>query len=344
MQSKDSEMRLEQRILAFDQLGKKIKKLSQEEFEELAWRVENNNSWFTADHTKLALNGLIEFLNKSDLEKWIANYPFKEPLKAKEVGILMAGNIPAVGFHDLLCVLLTGHQAAVKLSASDSYFIKWLVKELIEIEPAFEKMISFEEMLKAKDAYIATGSDNSARYFEYYFGKYPSIIRKNRTSVGVLNGAETVGDFIALGNDIFQYFGLGCRNVSKIYVPTKEVLIKFFDAIEGFQILSSNHKYINNYDYNKSIYLVNGEDHLDNGFLLLKESKDLVSPISVLFYEVYENIASLEVTLDQIKDKIQCIVSKDAWFERSFSFGQAQCPALDDYADGVDTLDFLINL
>lgn len=344
MRAKDSEMTLEQRILAFDQLGKKINNLSQADFEDLAWRVENNNSWFTAEHTKSALNGLTEFLNKSDLELWIAKYPFKEPNKAKDVGILMAGNIPAVGFHDLLCVLITGHRAAVKLSSSDSYLIKWLVKELIVIEPEFEKMISFEEMLKAKDAYIATGGDNSARYFEYYFGKYPSIIRKNRTSIGILNGTEKEEDFVALGIDIFQYFGLGCRNVSKIYVPNKELLIKFLDAIQGFQILSSNHKYINNYDYNKSIYLVNGEEHLDNGFLLLKESKELVSPISVLFYEVYENVESLALGLSDINEKIQCIVSKDAWFEGSFSFGQAQCPALEDYADGIDTVDFLINL
>lgn len=344
MRAKDSEMTLEQRILAFDQLGKKINSLSQADFEDLAWRVENNNSWFTADHTKSALNGLTQFLNEADLEAWISKYPFKEPSKAKEVGILMAGNIPAVGFHDLLCVLITGHRAAVKLSSSDTFLMKWLVNQLIEIEPEFEKMISFEEMLKAKDAYIATGSDNSARYFEYYFGKYPSIIRKNRTSIGVLNGLEKEEDFVALGNDIFQYFGLGCRNVSKIYVPNKELLVKFFDAIQGFQILSSNHKYINNYDYNKSIYLVNGEDHLDNGFLLLRESKDLVSPISVLFYEVYENENTLKLALSEIKEKIQCVVSKDAWFEQSFGFGQAQCPALEDYADGVDTIDFLINL
>ncbi|WP_041779344.1 acyl-CoA reductase [Belliella baltica] len=337
-------MTVEQRILAFDHLGKKINGLSQVDFEDLAWRVENNNNWFTPDHTKSALNGLSEFLNKSNLEKWIAKYPFEEPKNAKEIGILMAGNIPAVGFHDLLCVLITGHRAAVKLSSSDTYLMKWLVKELIEIEPEFDSMISFEEMLKAKDAYIATGSDNSARYFEYYFGKYPSIIRKNRTSIGILDGTEKEEDFVALGQDIFQYFGLGCRNVSKIYVPNKELLIKFLDAIEGFQILSSNHKYINNYDYNKSIYLVNGEEHLDNGFLLLKESKELVSPISVLFYEVYENVESLKSELNEINEKIQCVVSKNAWFEGSSDFGQAQCPALEDYADGVDTVEFLINL
>ena len=344
MRFKDSEMTLEERILAFDQLGKRIINLKSEEFESLAWRVENNNSWFTAEHTKSALDGLVIFLDLENLRNWLKNYPIEEISQPKQVGILMAGNIPAVGFHDLLCVLISGHIASVKLSSSDSVLIKWLTNELISIQPAFENFISFEEMLKQKDAYIATGSDNSARYFNYYFGKYPSIIRKNRTSIAVLNGNEKAQDFVALARDIFQYFGLGCRNVSKIYVPNKSVLIDFLDAIDGFQILASNHKYINNYDYNKSIYLVNGEDHLDNGFLLLKESKDLVSPISVLYFEIYESIDSLNSDLSVLNDKIQCIVSKDAWYFGSTGFGMAQNPSLDDYADGIDTLQFLVEL
>ncbi|MCH7397095.1 acyl-CoA reductase [Belliella sp. DSM 107340] len=337
-------MTLEERILAFDQLGKKIINLKSDEFEALAWRVENNNSWFTSEHTKSALEGLVIFLNLENLRNWVKNYSIEEILQPKQIGILMAGNIPAVGFHDLLCVLISGHIASVKLSSSDSVLIKWLTNELISIQPLFEDFIRFEEMLKQKDAYIATGSDNSARYFNYYFGKYPSIIRKNRTSIGILNGNEKTEDFVALAKDIFQYFGLGCRNVSKIYVPNKSVLIDFLDAINGFQIIASNHKYINNYDYNKSIYLVNGEDHLDNGFLLLKESKDLVSPISVLYFEIYESIGSLSSDLSIIKDKIQCIVSKDEWYFGSTGFGLAQNPNLEDYADGIDTLQFLVEL
>ncbi|MCH7415654.1 acyl-CoA reductase [Belliella sp. R4-6] len=337
-------MTLEERILAFDQLGKRIINLESQEFEALAWRVENNNSWFTAEHTKSALDGLVVFLDLENLHKWLQKYPIDEIQSQKEVGILMAGNIPAVGFHDFLCVLISGHKAAVKLSSSDSVLIKWLANELIAIQPLFENFISFEEMLKHKDAYIATGSDNSARYFNYYFGKYPSIIRKNRTSIAVLDGSEKTEDFVALAKDIFQYFGLGCRNVSKIYVPNKNILIDFLDAIDGFQIIASNHKYINNYDYNKSIYLVNGEHHLDNGFLLLKESKDLVSPISVLYFEIYDNLDSLNSDLSLIKDKIQCIVSKDAWYLGSSGFGKAQNPDLDDYADGIDTLKFLTEL
>ncbi|MFD2035258.1 acyl-CoA reductase [Belliella marina] len=337
-------MTLEERILAFVQLGKLISSLNSDEFDALAWRVENNNSWFTPEHTKSALNGLEVFLDEKKLREWTAKYTINENASPKEIGILMAGNIPAVGFHDLLCVLIVGHKASVKLSTSDTVLIQWLANELVAIQPEFGKLISFEEMLKGKDAYIATGSDNSARYFNYYFGKYPSIIRKNRTSIGILDGKESPADFVSLAKDIFQYFGLGCRNVSKIYVPHKEVLVKFLDAIDGFQILASNHKYINNYDYNKSIYLVNGEEHLDNGFLLLRQSKDLVSPISVVYYETYDSLESLENEISTISEKIQCIVSKDAWYAGSSGFGLAQTPALDDYADGIDTLEFLIGL
>ncbi|SNR94262.1 Acyl-CoA reductase (LuxC) [Belliella buryatensis] len=337
-------MTLSERIDAFVQLGEIIKNLSNEKFESLAWRVENNNSWFTPDHTKLALNGLELFLERAALETWTDQYNIDSKLMTKEIGVLMAGNIPAVGFHDLLAVLITGHKAAVKLSSADTVLIKWLVNELIHIDERFNDLISFEEMLKAKDAYIATGSNNSARYFNYYFGKYPSIIRKNRTSVAVLKGDETAADFVRLGNDIFQYFGLGCRNVSKLFIPNKQILQSMLDAMEGFHILSSNHKYINNYDYNKSIYLINGEDHLDNGFLILKESQDLVSPISVVYFELYEDLATLQNHFNKLKDNIQCVLSSDAWFENSIPFGQAQCPKLDDYADGVDTIQFLLGL
>ncbi|MCH7402992.1 acyl-CoA reductase [Belliella kenyensis] len=337
-------MTLEERIFAFDHLGKRLSNLSDGEFDDLAWRVENNNSWFTKDHTKSAIEALCSFLELESLKNWVAKYTWIHEGAPKNIGILMAGNVPGVGFHDLLSVLITGHQAAVKLSSSDSVLIKWLTSELIEIEPRFEKLVRFEEMLKGKDAYIATGSDNSARYFEYYFGKYPSIIRKNRTSIAILNGNEKEEDFLDLGKDVFQYFGLGCRNVSKLYVPNRSILTRFLDNMNGFQLISSHHKYINNYDYNKSIYLINGEDHLDNGFLLLKESQDLVSPIAVLYYEIYDDLEILKTKISDQKDKIQCIVSQSGWYENSETFGQAQCPKLDDYADNVDTLEFLLGL
>src|SRR5690606_31665941 len=315
-----------------------------EEFLSLADRVERNNNWFTPEQTRLSLHTIASYLDKTSLNNWLADYTIQEPSEPRSVGLLMAGNIPAVGFHDLLCILVSGHRAHVKTSSTDQVLIKWLTQQLIQVQPAFGSRIVFEEMLKGKDAYIATGSDNSSRYFDYYFGKYPSIIRKNRTSVGILDGSEETEDFKALGHDIFQYFGLGCRNVSKLYIKNKEQLQEFLKAIEGFHFLTSHHKYLNNYEYNKAIYLVNGEAHLDNGFLLIKENEQLVSPIAVLYFEYYADTKDLEEKLSIHQDKIQCMVSKGGWYPGSVSLGQAQHPSLSDYADHVDTLDFLIKL
>jgi len=337
-------MNLEQRIEAFVSLGERLKNLSRSEKEELYLKINNSNAWFTPSNIEKSIEGLQFFLNKDALNSWISIYQMDSNFLSKKVGIIMAGNIPAVSFHDLLCVLISGHEAHIKLSSSDSVLIPWLVKELINFNPDFQKLIFFEELLKGKDAYIATGSDNSARYFDYYFGKYPHIIRKNRTSVGILNGNETLDDLRSLGRDCFQYFGLGCRNVSKLFVSDLDQLKLFLDAMNDFSTELNHHKYVNNYDYNKSIYLVNGVPHLDNGFILLKESEDLVSPISVLHYEVYRKDEDLAKVINQMKDSIQCVVSKDGWFKNSFSFGTAQCPLLEDYADGVDTMKFLLSL
>jgi hypothetical protein len=337
-------MTLEERIDAFASLGDFIEKISSEELSNLYRRVENNNNWFTPEQVKNALDALLLFLHKERLTDWLSKYDLSEISDPKSIGILMAGNIPAVGFHDMMCVLLSGHQACVKTSSSDQILINWLIDSLISIEPRFGQLISVEEMLKNKDAYIATGSDNSARYFDYYFGKYPNIIRKNRTSVGILDGSETKEDFLELAKDVFQYYGLGCRNVSKIFVPNREILISLLDSIEDFREVASNHKYFHNYEYNKSILLVNREMHLDNGFLILQESEGLVSPISVLYYEVYESRNELDELIASVSDKIQCIVTKNGWYQDSLPFGKAQCPALDEYADGIDTMAFLKNL
>jgi hypothetical protein len=337
-------MTLEERIEAFAKLGEKIKKLDKEAFESLASKVQNNNTWFTPVQTEYALQAMSVNLQKENLESWLKPYDLNPVQNMKSIGVLMAGNVPAVGFHDLLCVLISGHKACVKLSSSDQVLMRWLVQELTALEPRFDQLISIEEMLKSKDAYIATGSDNSARYFEYYFGKYPHIIRKNRTSVGILDGFEKPNDFRDLGKDVFQYFGLGCRNVSKVFVRDNDTLIEFLDAVAEFKDVAYNHKYHNNYEYNKSIFLVNKEQHLDNGFLLMKESTALVSPIAVLYYELYGNLEQLNLRLSEEKEKIQCIVSLNGWYPGSLDFGSAQCPGLSDYADGVDTLQFLKKL
>ncbi|GHB36526.1 acyl-CoA reductase [Mongoliitalea lutea] len=333
------------KIEAFSALGQLIESfLNDPSFEDFAKQLQNSNNWFTPVQARFAFEEIKNNLTIDSLKKWLESYQLPENIEPKKVGILMAGNVPAVGFHDLLCVLMVGHDAYVKLSSTDSISIKWLVSELNEIAPQLAEKVHFQDMLKGMDAYIATGSDNSARYFNYYFGRFPSIIRKNRTSVAVLNGTESSEDLRKLGQDIFQYFGLGCRNISKIFVPNEEVLQSFLDGMEEYSYVKDHHKYFNNYEYNKSILLVNNEPHLDNGFLLMQKSEELVSPISMLYYQVYKNQTDLEYDLTSISDKIQIIVSKSAWFPKSLAFGQGQCPSLSDYADNIDTIKFLLSI
>lgn len=332
------------RIQVFAELGTLIKNLDVEEKEHLFRRANNQNSWFTPVSMEAALAGLSGMLSEENLSKWLESYDLREQAFPKKVGILMAGNIPGVGFHDLMCVLLSGHIAVVKLSSSDSVVSKWLISQLILLEPLLEDYVQIQEMLKGMDAYIATGSDNSARYFHYYFGKYPSIIRANRTSVAVLSGEESDAELEALGKDVFLYFGLGCRNVSKVYVKSEDQLQRVLAVLEKFDWVAQNHKYLNNYEYNKSIYLVNGDPHLDNGFLIMKQSQELVSPIAVLFYEVYDDLAALRQQLIAAEAKIQCVVSRPEMIADAVAFGQAQTPMPWDYADRVDTMRFLLDL
>lgn len=282
-------------------------------------------------------------LDPQYFREWLYPYHLKQ-VTPKKVGVVMAGNIPMVGFHDFMSVLISGHDLLAKLSSDDEVLMKKLTDMLIAIEPAFANKIEFVPMLKNADAIIATGSDNTARYFEYYFAKRPHIIRKNRSSIGILTGHEEKDDLQALGEDVFRYFGLGCRNVSKVFVPEGYTFDKFFEANAARENVLEHHKYHNNYDYNKSILLVNRVPHFDNGFLLVQESENLVSPISVLFYQTFTSLADLRHKLEAVKDKTQCVVSAHGWLEGSIPFGEAQCPMPWDYADGVDTLAFLQKL
>lgn len=340
----DRSLTLSQRKAAFEQLGNLILNLSLEEKDDLFRRIQNQNNWFTSFAVESALEGLVTLTQGSSLDQWLSVYDFPSSESRKKIGVLMAGNIPAVGFHDLMCVLISGNDAHIKLSSGDSVLMNWLIKRLVELEPGFESRIQVSDFLKSKDAYIATGSDNSSRYFNFYFGKYPSVIRSNRTSIAILDGTETPEELNRLGIDIFLYFGLGCRNVSKIYVPSEDLLTKLLDNLESYKWVGEHHKYLNNYEYNKSIYLVNKEPHLDNGFLILKSSEDLVSPIGVLFYEVYEDRLSLDSRLDRVNEKIQCKITKVGKGKNEVRFGQAQFPGPWDYADGVDTMRFLLGL
>lgn len=338
-------MTLEKRIKAFDALGDKIKNLSEDDSASLFRQAANENAWFTPTSISYALEGIQIFLHAQALNEWAENYRIKD--QGKWVGIVMAGNIPMVGFHDLLSVLVSGNNAMVKLSSSDSVLVKTLIGWLIEIEPDFEKTISIVDRLNDAEAIIATGSNNTARYFHYYFSKKPHIIRQNRTSVAVLTGDESADEISELAKDIFTYYGLGCRNVSKLFIPKGFDLTGFLDALSktSYQNITEHHKYNNNYDYNNSIYLVNGNDHLDTGFVLLKkEPEQLVSPISVIFYDHYDSPQQLQLTLAGLQDKIQCTVGNADWLDGLVPFGHTQQPQLNDYADGVDTMEFLTNL
>lgn len=332
-------MTLSERIEAFSILGDKIRAISNDSLEEYARRAQLHNQWFTKENVSRAFEGIAFMLKKEKLRQWLEPYEPLSPEVPKITGIIMAGNIPMVGFHDLLSVLVTGHFAAIKTSSQDTYLVKLLIDWLLEIEPRFKKNLEIRERLTSIDALIATGSDNTARYFEYYFRNHPRVIRKNRTSVAILDGSETETELKALGKDIFWYFGLGCRNVSKVFVPKNYDPRGFFEANEALNYLGDHNKYRNNYDYHKSILLVNGVKHLDNGFLLWQPSEELVSPISILYAEEYENLETLNTKLADNADKLQCIVGKG-----HTPFGQAQTPEVWDYADGVDTVAFLKDL
>lgn len=299
------------------------------------------NAWFTPASVERAVRSIGNMLNANDLHSWLSNYQFKN--SGKKVGLILAGNIPLVGFHDVLCVLASGNHALIKASSQDSHLIKYVLQKLVEIDDSFADKFSFVERLENFDAVIATGSNNTSRYFEYYFGKVPNIIRKNRNSIAVLTGNETVVQLHALGHDIFDHYGLGCRNVSKLLVPDGYNFNFFFESIEDFNTIIHHHKYNNNYDYNKSIYLVNRDEHLDNGFLLLKNDDRLSSPLAVLFYSNYADIADAEEMINAESEKIQCVVSAVPLniTNQLVGFGESQQPKLWDYADGVDTMEFL---
>ncbi len=323
-------------------LRKRIEALPPDDLATLSLHAQNENNWFTPENVQFALQGLIHYLEEDTFPKWAESYP--TPSQPKKIGVVMAGNIPMVGVHDLICVLVSGHFLQAKLSSSDSVLMKFLINALLAIEPQLSHRIEIVEQLKGFEAVIATGSDNTARYFEYYFGKYPHVIRKNRTSIALLHGEESKEDLANLGKDIFTYYGLGCRNVTKVYVPDNYDFTLFFESIERFKKVFEHHKYVNNYDYNKSIYLINKINHLDNGFLLLVDNPSLFSPISVLHYEKYTSFNDLLKNLELHKEKIQCIVGNSKHLPYSIHFGQAQTPSITDYADGIDTMEFLSNL
>ncbi|KQC29193.1 acyl-CoA reductase [Flagellimonas eckloniae] len=314
------------------------------DFNDILVKAGQQNSWFTQENILFALEQWSFLLTEEQLTNWLSNYTFTNSKEVKTVGLVMAGNIPLVGFHDFLCVLLSGNKVLAKLSSNDTVLLPFLSEYLIQQDPNLEDKIQFAEgKLEDFDAVIATGSNNTSRYFEYYFGKKPNIIRKNRSSVAILTGNESKQQLTALGEDIFRYYGLGCRNVSKIFVPKNYDFDMFFNAIFEYKDLINQIKYSNNYDYNKAVYLMSEFKILDNGFLILKEDESFSSPIASLFYSYYENETELKQKLEEHRDDIQCVVS-DLKVNNKVNFGETQKPKLNDYADGIDTISFLLSL
>lgn len=307
----------------------------------------NQNSWFIPEFIDLAVSNIAkQFLDKEVLESLQHTYKFYEndPVEKKvngnqkTIGVIMAGNIPLVGFHDFLSVFICGHKIRIKASSKDEVLIKHLVSKLIAWDPEIKDQISFEEMLKGCDAYIATGSNNSSRYFEYYFSKYPNIIRRNRTSVSILEGNETREELELLADDVHLFFGLGCRNVTKIYVPAAYDFIPLLEAFKKFNYLGDHHKYKNNYDYNLAMHILNNKFYMSTGAIILLEDKSLFSRIGQINYEFYTNKKEIAEELNSSAD-LQCIVGHGF-----VSFGQSQCPGITEFADGKDTIEFLRTL
>lgn len=348
--------RIQSRLIAFSKLGNFLSQFSQfpfqkkegieyndlffDGFKHQLKLAEENNSWFTKENLLFSINNWSNALTQENLQQWIA----KESLgnnNAKNVAIIMAGNIPLVGFHDFLSVLISGHSVLVKQSSNDKHILPFLAKYLEFVDPELKGQITFtEEKLTNFDAVIATGSNNTARYFEYYFKDKPNIIRKNRNSVAVLKGNETEEELKKLGEDVFRYFGLGCRSVSKLFVPNNYDFDSFFKGMYPQHEIINTIKYANNYDYNKAVYLMSEFDILENGFLMIKEDESYSSPIASVFYEYYDNTDDLKIKLWEDREKIQCIVANN-FLENEIAFGQTQHPQLWDYADGINTLDFL---
>ena len=328
------------RIQALDQLGKWMLNLDETSLHTIQ-RAHYKNPWYTEEYILKQFQSLGQQLTEEKLNQWLANYPDIE--SSKIVGLVLAGNLPLVGFHDILAVLVSGFVAQIKVSSDDAGLTHMVLDRLAQVEPLFTYKIDLVDKLANYDLIIATGSNNSARYFEYYFSSKPHIIRKNRNSVAILTGKESEEDLKKVGYDIFDYFGLGCRSVSKIFIPSGYPVSTFFEAIEHFNQSKAHFKYNNNYDYNKSIYLINSEKHFDNGFLLLKEDKNIASPLAVVFYEEYDNIKDVVNTINNCRERIQCVVTEGSFDLEVpvFPLGSSQSPALDDYADGVNTLDFL---
>jgi len=337
-------MQLTERINAFAKLSEVINENNAELQKEIG-KAKNLNPWFTDVSIWDALNAIkYNFLNAEKLSTWLKMYEFNADAQ-KAVGLILAGNIPLVGFHDILCVLLAGHKCLIKYSDKDQVLIAYLLDELVRIEPRFDQQIESQERLKGFDIVIATGSNNTGKFFEKYFSHVPNLIRKNRNAVGVIfNDVDDV-ELSKIGSDIFQYYGLGCRNISKVYIEDSFKIDRLFEAVYSWKDVINHNKYKNNYDYSNALFLLNSEKFLTNNFLILRPHEGISSRIATVNFEYFSDENILKSNLKANSEKIQCIVSSKPIADlNTFSLGQAQSPALNDYADGVDTMAFLKNI
>jgi hypothetical protein len=343
-------LKLAQRIELLAELGHYLRTDGDEELALAIRQSRAENGWFTEENVHNALKTIaLAFLDEPKLKAWAAQYPISDSdFPEKTIGLVMAGNIPLVGFHDWLCVFAAGYRAKVKLSDKDKRLLPLLVKKMGEWRHeswAYTEFVGEGEPLRGFDAVVATGSNNTARYFEQYFGKYPHVIRRNRNAVAVLTGLESMADLYALGRDIFTYFGLGCRNVSKLYVPHGYRFDTLLEALHEYRDIVQHHKYKNNFDYNFTLLILNNVPHLNNGCLLLTESPSLQARIASVHYEYYDDLREVDKLLAAQRDDIQCVVGNVAVSGFSkLPFGESQAPTLHDYPDGVDVMRFLVNL
>ena len=337
--------KLKERVNSLVKLGEVLR--SDKELENVIAKASTYNPWFTVEFCRTALEAVKDkMLTAEKLEQWLSGYEIGEDAAPKKtVGIIMAGNLPLVGFHDFLCVYISGFDIKIKLSGKDDILFPYVYETLLQIDPSLRGRSAIIDRLEGFDAVIATGSNNTNRYFEYYFRNYPKILRKNRNSIAILTGQESDEGLYGLADDIFMYFGFGCRNVSKLYVPEGYDITRLFPYFEKYKWMHSHTKYMNNYDYNRTLLLMNRTQHLANEIIMLQENTAISSPVSVLFYERYENVKSLEEKLSVNIDNIQCIVSNESMHMANIvKFGYSQKPELWDYADNVDTLIFLFSL
>ncbi len=333
-------MNVSERVALMVQLGKYISE-NDEEWQAVKEKAHLANGWFCPEFIELATKSIVQrFLQVEELERWVVQYPglYDAAITPRQVGIVMAGNVPLVGFHDFLCVFISGHTGFIKPSSKDEVLIKHLVGKLIEWIPQCASRIVLSERLNNCDAYIATGSNNTSGYFEYYFGKYPNIIRNNRTSVALISGCETDKELSSLAGDVFLYYGMGCRNVTKLYVPKDYDFVPLIATLKKYDYLADHHKYKNNYDYNLALHILNNKKYMSTASLLLVEDENIFSPVSQIHYEHYRNIEVITNML-QNNPSVQCVIGHGF-----IPFGYAQTPTLIDYADGVDTMAWLEKL